>query len=983
MRQGIGSYISQSDDLGQGSYGGTYSGPPRATVPIDVTLNQGQANQYVFTKNVEVISPGDILGIDTRNVVRVHPEPNTPSFTPNYLPFVEFYQDTFCWDYTPANKNGGNDKRLRPWLFLVVLEEGEYSFDENTQGPLPFLALSANQGDVFPPESQTWAWAHVHVNVDLSTNIGGSDFNDVPQGMAKLEAKMKSNPDFAVSRIICPRKLEAEKRYEAFVIPAFETGRLAGLGVDDSIIQGVNPQMPAWNVSSGHSGYAADRRPNEFPVFYSWTFQTGPRGDFESLVRKLQSRALDPELGFRPMDVQEDSPFGIPGITSPSALPLGGALKLPVTPVDPWTGTPRTNWEKALAELLNTNEHIKYPDPNFINFVQNPFTGTPADSDPVVTPPMYGRYHAIVRTIEPELGGAFPTTPANHWVREMNLDPRNRAAAGLGTLIIQENQARYLQIAWEQLGSVLEANALLRQSQLSIEIVVKLMERHMSTSNPAKYLQMAAPLIKRVLCGNATLWAMIEPSCLTTSLLDPAFRKSIRMRGRIARKAMLGAGAAQGEFIDRASTCQISAAPDKEIWTRKIRGNEAVQDAELTARTFLKLQGNLPPWVYSEPVTDPRLVVDPKATDPYETGLFYDAAVNLFSITDQTFPQPPARTSLNLASIKICLDTTLNIPEQFRKRNITKIGTAAAVDGIVPIMAAPDYTEPMYKKLLDKSPEYILPNLEKLLPETISILETNQPFIESFMVGLNVEMGRELIWNEYPTDQRGSFFRQFWDVATHIDTQGYTPPVLADKLKDIDYIHKWTRFSHLGEHNNRATNPQDPSLVLVVRGELLNRFPDITFYALKATWNGNVREIEDPENRKDPIFIAKISPDITFFGFDLTVSDAKGDTMDAGWFFAVKENPSGPRFGLDVAPTGSPGTITSWDDVNWGHMGASKYVNVNANLGSYYQGGTPPGTGTDNNPGMVWGNNSADMAYITYQVPFFMAIHATEMLDNV
>ena len=33
------------------------------------------------------------------------------------------------------------------------------------------------------------------------------------------------------------------------------------------------------------------------------------------------------------------------------------------------------------------------------------------------------------------------------------------------------------------------------------------------------------------------------------------------------------------------------------------------------------------------------------------------------------------------------------------------------------------------------------------------------------MVGLNHEFARELLWREYPTDQRGSYFRQFWDVA--------------------------------------------------------------------------------------------------------------------------------------------------------------------------------------------------------------------------
>ena len=38
------------------------------------------------------------------------------------------------------------------------------------------------------------------------------------------------------------------------------------------------------------------------------------------------------------------------------------------------------------------------------------------------------------------------------------------------------------------------------------------------------------------------------------------------------------------------------------------------------------------------------------------------------------------------------------------------------------------------------------------------------------MVGLNHEFARELLWREYPTDQRGSYFRQFWDVS------GYQPP---------------------------------------------------------------------------------------------------------------------------------------------------------------------------------------------------------------
>ncbi len=53
------------------------------------------------------------------------------------------------------------------------------------------------------------------------------------------------------------------------------------------------------------------------------------------------------------------------------------------------------------------------------------------------------------------------------------------------------------------------------------------------------------------------------------------------------------------------------------------------------------------------------------------------------------------------------------------------------------------------------------------------------------MVGLNYEFGRKLLWREYPTDQRGSYFRQFWDVRSYIDSEGLSENALKEKLYDI------------------------------------------------------------------------------------------------------------------------------------------------------------------------------------------------------
>ena len=58
------------------------------------------------------------------------------------------------------------------------------------------------------------------------------------------------------------------------------------------------------------------------------------------------------------------------------------------------------------------------------------------------------------------------------------------------------------------------------------------------------------------------------------------------------------------------------------------------------------------------------------------------------------------------------------------------------------------------------------------------------------MVGLNYEMSRQLLWNGYPTDQRGSYFRQFWDVSAYVPQPGdpTNPTQLAEGLKDIPLI---------------------------------------------------------------------------------------------------------------------------------------------------------------------------------------------------
>ncbi len=235
-------------------------------------------------------------------------------------------------------------------------------------------------------------------------------------------------------------------------------------------------------------------------------------------------------------------------------------------------------------------------------------------------------------------------------------------------------------------------------------------------------------------------------------------------------------------------------------------------------------------------------------------------------------------------------------------------------------MAAPAFLQPMYAPLRDLDPQYLLPGVDLIPPDTLGLLVANHAFIETYMVGLNHEMARQLLWNGYPTDQRGSYFRQFWDVSAYVPMPGdpADPATLTELLKDIPPIHTWPLADPLGEHPNRTGLAQD-NLVLLVRGELFKRYPNAIVYAGKAKLDPTAKSLVlDPTDERYPLFpAAALAPDMTFLGFNLSADDARGGTAAAphGFFFVFQEQPSEPRFGLE--PTADSTPVPHWAELAW------------------------------------------------------------------
>ena len=65
-------------------------------------------------------------------------------------------------------------------------------------------------------------------------------------------------------------------------------------------------------------------------------------------------------------------------------------------------------------------------------------------------------------------------------------------------------------------------------------------------------------------------------------------------------------------------------------------------------------------------------------------------------------------------------------------------------------MAYPVIDLPMYEPLKNLSSELFLPNINLIEHEHHHAARDQPAFIESYMVGLNHEFARELLWREYP-----------------------------------------------------------------------------------------------------------------------------------------------------------------------------------------------------------------------------------------
>ncbi|MFC0006313.1 hypothetical protein [Micromonospora siamensis] len=406
VRDGLASRLTDVDP-------GSGPVPARANLTTGLTVN----GTPVPGPRLALHGPGDVTGVDPRQIVRTDPAPGAQDVESTHYALVEFDDPGLPWRLTPLAAHPL--RGLRPWLVLVVVDTATPGVRLTTDPRRPRPVLDTPLAEL-PDLTRSAAWAHAEVVA--------ADGEDIATLLAE-------RPERTVSRLIAARKLADGHTYLACLVPAFEHGRLAGLGEP---VPDTDTTPPAWTGTTGTV---------RLPVYHHWTFSTGVDGDFAALAQRLRPATLDDggkQLYYHDAAPEVTRAVGAdPGLTGilPALTAPGAAMTDPVHP----------GFATALTAILAR-------------------TGT-------VTAPLYLAAHT---GHGPGWTGTEPP-----WLRQLNTDPRLRAAAGLGAEVVRIHQEPLMAAAWQQAAELAEVNRDLQQGQVGRAVSASLHRRYFTPAPTA------------------------------------------------------------------------------------------------------------------------------------------------------------------------------------------------------------------------------------------------------------------------------------------------------------------------------------------------------------------------------------------------------------------------------------------------------------------------------------------------------------------
>jgi hypothetical protein len=879
--------------------------------------------------------PGRVASLDQRVVLRVTPASGAVDHPPNLLAGVDLVDPIVPWTHSGAPAAGTPGPA--PWLVLVVIPQRPgIALEPAIDDRLAVLVID-DAAQELPDLNEAWAWAHAQVVATSTT--------------APPAGEMAAPSPATGARLLCPRRLEPRTSYLACVVPAYEVGRLAGLG---EAVTG-DPTRFAWTSATTTL---------RLPVYYQWAWATGDAGDFAELARRIQSASVGRDGVERPLDATR------PGWLLPDMpdlhVQLAGALQTPgyePAPLPPGAAA----FAGALTDLFDRAQ----------------------SADPPLPPPLYGALHT----------GKTRLAEAPSWMRDLNLDPRLRAIAGLGMEIVRRNQDAFVDATWRELGDADAANQIVRQGQLASLLQVRLRDRHVRTLPDGEIVQLTSPLHTRLEREiGATFAREVDLSALPTASASSTFRRMARRAGGIGRRV----GTRPGAYVSELDRQPDLVAPPRDPV-------EGLKDFGLAAFDEVSEESGAEPlWETAtrEVIEDAAdywkdpnlakvaakapLIRLPETGDPWEPGPIFDEPPEEEQIDEFTeasarhqdyiarhltdLPLEPARgprlgtTDAGLAPVAADLVAGMAPEEGLRDRVQDQVPGHTVADGETGYAAVLDRAVrevPLVDYLTALSVKHLLPGIAAIGSNSIALLAPNARYIAALLVGANHALSAELAWRGVPADVSATRLLTFWGGRTRDAAGAWTA------IPDIPPISSWSD----------AGPPADTSarLLVVVRGDLVARHPDVMVTMVKGVWNDAGRRSPGEETKLPTVQVA-LSGDTRVWGFDLDPGEAVGGDPPGppGWYVVLAEHPTNPRFGLEATAADTLEKLPGWSDLSWEHLAAEdldrgRFLRARGPLAGRH----PVQTG-----GLAWGADAAHVAAISLRRAFRVARHASTLIST-
>ena len=790
---------------------GAISGPllteGRLSGSVTLTIQNTEPPNESVSQPVtfDVMGPGDIEALKPGAVVHVVPPPGTPDAEREKCVHADLAAPDLPWRYTPRLAAGAT---LRPWLALVVGTSDEVQLQPGGQVTLSQAAIAAHD------LGRSARWAHVQEDDD--------------------------HPGTFVGRLVCDRPLKPLTEYVAAVVPAFNA--------DGS---------PRWTTAMPSV---------TLPAYHAWTFHTGEDGDFASLAGRLAPAIAEPELGRAPLRY----------------LPLPAAAELSA--------------RGALAPIGGTDSAV----PNAVANDVLAFTTTLIDPlRPVIGAPRYG--------------AAWVADPdATTWGAAFRRDPRHRGVGGLGLRMGIDEQELLSAAAARQAGALDIAAQRIRHLVAGVAASSALWTGRLP-ADPSRRLAIFGPALSRIMTKRGTVRDLATDAGrpMPPALFSSAARRVLRpgpARARFSKAGTIDVGA----VIEAANACPPDPprAPDglphadllaKATGTAPFdeSGRRAAKSGRVSVEELKRLYEAFDRTSYSAAQLKTLDGLVSQALDAIESGrpaailwliAILDPAADrklssaelgrrlkghddtpdtrdLLALAERIETGPPDRPCLpvDLAALSddvaAAIDPTADMPFI-----VTRV--LATIDGLddqplTPPELCPDLDIPAWQLLRDHAPDWLLPGAADLGEDSVIALETNPAFVDAFLLGLNTQVLAELRFRNIPIASGCTPLRQFW-ARTNPATETYDD--------DIVGVHRWPAGSAIGDITHQTPAAASADLVLVFRTPLFRRYPHTVVYLTPAPDNAGVPDWDaDPDvrDRVLPSFQGTITPDITFFGFDL------------------------------------------------------------------------------------------------------------------